>query len=281
MRFFRGHAKEPRKPRPRRTGDIVIRVAERDNDEPFVFERDVSRAYVERQMEKFDPRSASMGQTLLHAYMAYPDMKEQLPISNEAKQHIILQLQDTLKYFKNDTTVCSAAEEAMALHVLFPDSRGEERELKEELRKWFVSSMKRFRSENQWFAWCNLAMTLVVIYPETKDELDIDDEAFTGIKQYLEEKHNEESVFIPMLGIVKFLFPEKAKEIPVESKDWDAFNVHMQRHRVAPGTYIHCACEAAMALADRYEILPEGSIRITSRPQKMSTSRVVPERSYL
>lgn len=280
MRFFRGHAKEPRKPRPRRTGDIVIRATERDNDEPFVFERDVSRAYIEQQMEQFDAW-LTPGPTFLHAYMAYPEMKEQLPLKEEVEESILFQLKDKLRNFKNETNVCSAAEEAMALHVLFPEARDEEQEMKRELCKWFKSMVKEFREQNEWYGWCTLVMVLSIIDPESTDGLNIDDEAFAGIKQYLEKKHEDEFVFIPMLGIVKFLFPEKVNEIPVSWHDWDTFKRLMYHNRRVPSTYIKLAGAAAMASAESYEILPDGSIRITSQPQKMSTSRVVPERSYL
>lgn len=275
------HAREPRHPRLRPTGDLVIGATEHDNDEPFVFERDVSREYVERQIAQLQVRSTAVARILLNAYMAYPDMKEQLPLSREVKKHITLLLKDTLRHFKNATTVTSTADEAMSLHILFSDSFDEEEELKKELLQWFKSMVREFRLQNQWLAWCTLVMALSVIEPESTDELNIDNEAWEGVQQYAKDRRDEPHAYIRMIGLAKFIFGEKAKDIPLESKDWEVLKGDMQRYRTIPGSYISYAAEAAMALAERYEILPDGSIHITPRPPKMGATKPVPPRSYV
>lgn len=280
MKF--GFTRELRKRRPRRISDVLER-APVDQDEMFDLERDVSRTLVERYVLKPDlwEGNTQAGLMITAAAMMYPDILEHFRKDMITKQKMYEEMREKYTLFKRDETVFTVAEVAMGLHMLYPDDRDEESEMKRELREWFVSSLTRFREKKFWYAWCILAMALAVIYPETREELQINEDAWNGSKEYLEEHRNDAHQYIPMIAKLKFLFPEKAEELQAPREDWETFKTLIERQKIIHSSYIEYARDAYMASVHRYEITPDGGIVVTPHPPKMSKSDPIPPRSNL
>ncbi len=281
MKFSRT-PQEPRRPRPRRTAEVLVQTGDQEEG-GFNLHRDVSRAFVERFVNR--PPEHGMYKNFAlqgsHAVVMYPDLREKLSLNNEVKEGIKTELHEMLTLFKNDSSLANAAELAMSFRLLFHEGPDPEDKDIQELREWFTTSLARFRSEEQWHAWCTIAMALSVLYPEERNTLNVDNQAWQGVKKYCTTHRDDVHTFIPMIALIAFLFPDRKDEVNIQQQDWERIQATIERHRIIPSTYIRYAKDAYVSSLARFDITPEGEVTATPKTSNIPQPTRMPQRPRL
>ncbi len=277
---------EPRRPRPRRAVEALhgVQDVEDMSDSEFDPNRDFSRELVQQQVLNAVPPRGSwqlFGLQALPAVLLYPDMRDELPLDEKAKEGIKKSMDDTVLTFRDISNDCTIADLALCLRVLFQYEDDSDSRESQQLRERLTSSLSKFRKNKQWLGWCTLAKALSVLYPDAVDSFGIDHEAWEGVKEFCIDNRADVSTYIRMISSVAFLFPDRKQELKITTQEWEAAKAQLEKYRRTPSNYGSFAKDMYIASSERFVITPEGEAIVTPKTPNMQPPAPMPQRPHL
>ena len=137
-----------------------------------------------------------------------------------------------------------------------------------------------------WWSFSEMAMSLSLLFPDRKAELNLDDAAFGGIIGALEWSRGKKDwwSFSDIALNLSLLFPDRKADLNLNDEAFDGMKgeLEVRRGNKGWGNFSFMAMRLSLLAAERAQITHDGQILITPKPPKLpGAPKPLPNRSLL
>ncbi len=282
MKF--SHRNEPRRPRPRPTRE-VLRPVEEESDITFDPELVVS-SKMREELRIYATEAGTIDTAAQARFIfltLFPKRKSEVELDPERRQeHLERLLVLKEKNIRSMWHASITAEHIAHCLMAFPEYR---HTIQSDSKVWDALSpyLNNFREENDWECFANFASYLLMIYPEKRDQLGLDESTRWQNMQYLESMRGVNWLeFVVHASALALLYPGHRSELGIDTESWDSIipEYHASPKKRAIDVMPH-ALNLYILAAGRPEITSRGELRFTPTPKKIRQSIAVPQRPHL
>ena len=119
------------------------------------------------------------------------------------------------------------------------------------------------RRENNWADFAARGMTMKILYPEKEKDMNLDEEAWRGVTDLLEEYRSQKKwwYFPSLAGKIKIMFSHRSDELDIDEEAWEGIRTQLQTFRDEKNWISF----SVQALKMRLLSVPDGVLRLAIR----------------
>lgn len=266
---------ERRRPRPRRLYGVLSPIEDAE-ESPFEPHRDVPLRMQEDMLRyvrgdtSMQVEEESYLDVAARAITMFPEMRQDLKLERQRDSRIT-RYNERIR--KNSSDVISSNGGLDLLITCYPEAK--QQLPVDTIKTTLISLFNEERDGNMWFEASDAAVLLLMIDPESRDKLLLDEKMREGLLAEVQKDRNEKRGFsLFILRNFALLFPDHKDELPLTTEFWDTMkNFFTGRNRTSRNA------EAMTILAaKRAEIGSDGLIHITPHQPKLKKSTPLPHR---
>ncbi len=261
--------------------DLILDQPRSESDLPFdpkkeISEEDIARLELKIKTYQQGRSWWKAAEMLVSMQMLFSERNQEAFLSAEQMAGQTRLYERLTKIGAYYTLIAPAAD----FKLLFPDQFGSLNVTSMEADAMY-RSLGGYYSNKEWSNYASLATSLLILFPDLKAKLRLDDNLWRGVNEDLEHNLDAEPYFYAeKCKNLKILYPDKGLAIPPEA--WDRMEQRLQLYRDSTDPE---ALRYFANLASWMKILTTKEVKITDRglelvmpePHVDSTSQAVPE----
>lgn len=282
MKFARRQQRaERRRPRPRRLYEVLSPIEDAEKI-PFDPHRDIPLMMKDTLLRYVQGNESLQAGENSHLYVAaaaitmFPEMRQRLQLERQRDSQIS-KVQEHSNLIFHGGSIFSLGIDTII--TCYPEAK---QQLPiDSIKAALILLVDAMRDLNAWREASDAAVLLLMVDPESKDEIVLDEKMRKGLIKALQKEITDDNWIFAFRILKNFvlLFPDHKDELPLTPELWDTMRHLLKGRDRNHGSYAETAEAMAILAAQRAEIGSDGLIHITPHQPKLKKLTPLPHRT--